>query len=348
MVYLLKKFKKLFIITALIAGIVHYSVAHGVETWQNPQTWKNLDIATYLQNAPIISQEPMTTYLHQNGFEADFSNEVYVVTLANGSKAVFKPIPNPENHSAYAEEAAYKASVVLSFPYIPPTIIRTIGNQTGSLQLFVTPDVDLLKEGAFLSFLQQIDEEAFALLKIFYFVFGQWDTGAHNLLSIKQNTKTVPICIDNAGIKDIQIGHYGQMPFVAVYPNNPIITHLPSVPEKIDQASSLLESNLSYGTLEHLDPIAKDPSLNKRRRFFSAQKILWCQHYYYYEEEDAILPFSDFLPTKARKALQKLDLKPLKTIFTEEAQKRFASPLYLNTILQRRDEVLAYHTAPQI
>ncbi len=352
MVYSLKFLKKLLVIIILIIvaalAIRYFShVAHAQisNAWQDPQTWKNSDIARYLQNAPIVSQEPMATYLHKNGFEVDFTSEVHLITFINGTKAVFKPIPDPENHSAYAEEAAYKASVVLGFPHVPPTIIRTIGNQTGSLQLFVTSDIDLLKEGAFLTFLQQVDQEAFALLKIFYFVFGQWDTGAHNLLCIKQDDKTIPICIDNAGIQDIQIARYGQMPFVASYPNNPIVTSLPVIPPRVHRASNLLKNPLSYGTLEYLNAIAKNPSFNRRRRFFVGQNVLWCQYYHYYEEEDAILPFSDFLPTKAREALQKLDFNLLNTIFTKEAQKRFASPLYLNAILQRRDQVLAYHTA---
>ncbi|KKT01445.1 MAG: hypothetical protein UV79_C0011G0001, partial [candidate division TM6 bacterium GW2011_GWF2_43_17] len=283
MVYALKFFKNLFVIAILIAAAIlamryfsHISRTQEANAWQDPQTWTNPDIVEYLQNAPIIAQEPMASYLKRSGFKADFSNKVYIVTFANKAQAVFKPEEYEVDPLPYAEEAAYNASVFLGFPHIPPTTIRTIKDQTGSLQLFVKTDIDLLQNGAFHSFLQRVDQEEFALLKIFYFVFGQWDTSPGNLLSIERENKILPVCIDNGTIKYLQVGPYGTMPFVVVSPYSPTrstITHLPNLPDKIYRASELLQSNLdiSHDALRHLRKVAEKPYSNEHRRFFIAQ-----------------------------------------------------------------------------
>lgn len=116
----------------------------------------------------------MKEHLESCGKKAEFDGEVYFVELDNGLKAVFKSFPQDDLGDAYAEVAAYDASVVLGFPYIPPTVMKTIKDKKGSLQLFVETDIDPLAPGVYEATLKKVSQDDIANLKLFYFVFGQW------------------------------------------------------------------------------------------------------------------------------------------------------------------------------
>ncbi|WP_253299773.1 hypothetical protein [Wolbachia endosymbiont of Chironomus riparius] len=64
--------------------------------------------------------------------------------------------------------------------------------------------------------LKEVSIDDLANLKIFYFVFCQWDFGPHNLLGFKDQEKTYMIAIDNAGIRNHQYVKHGDLPFVRV------------------------------------------------------------------------------------------------------------------------------------
>ncbi len=56
--------------------------------------------------------------------------------LEKDIKAVFKSFPLDDQKDAIAEVAAYKASMFLGFPYVPPpTVLREVNKMKGSLQL---------------------------------------------------------------------------------------------------------------------------------------------------------------------------------------------------------------------
>ena len=101
-------------------------------------------------------------------------------------KAVFKPVSENDIGDAWAEVAAYRASLKLGFPYIPPTVLYKSGTSAGSLQLYVETGSDALDSSTFKSSLQEADSEDLANLDIFNYIFGQWDTGPHNMLILKK------------------------------------------------------------------------------------------------------------------------------------------------------------------
>jgi hypothetical protein len=78
---------------------------------------------------------------------AQGSTEVYLVNLASGLKAIFKPDPqhwvvdsknaNKYLSNSHAEVAAYQLSHALGLHLVPPTVLRQVDGKTGSLQVFV-------------------------------------------------------------------------------------------------------------------------------------------------------------------------------------------------------------------
>lgn len=142
--------------------------------WHNPQQWHDPYISTFLQTAPIISQEPMGEFLQRNNRIVDFTNDVILVTLPHDIKAVFKCAESIDDcDDAKAEVIAYALSCSLGFPHIPPVTLRTIDGNIGSIQLFVETSLDLLLDDVFQEILQSADEHDLNNLKIFYFVCGQ-------------------------------------------------------------------------------------------------------------------------------------------------------------------------------
>lgn len=95
-------------------------------------------MADNLKNAPLKSFELMDT--------GDSVSEVYLVTLANGQKAVFKPYAEHWKskhpiHAAIAnplsEVMAYEFGKTLQTTLVPVTVMREINGMKGSLQAFV-------------------------------------------------------------------------------------------------------------------------------------------------------------------------------------------------------------------
>src|SRR5258707_294497 len=86
----------------------------------HPKNWKNPEISKLLKKGKVLSMRPMREYLLSCGKKAEFDGNVFYVELDNGLKAVFKSLPKDDLGDAYAEVAAYQASVALEFPNIPP------------------------------------------------------------------------------------------------------------------------------------------------------------------------------------------------------------------------------------
>ena len=65
------------------------------------------------------------------------SNEVYKITLEDGTKAVWKPHIEALHSSYRSEVLAYEFSKKFGFDLVPPTVERTINGKKGSLQKFI-------------------------------------------------------------------------------------------------------------------------------------------------------------------------------------------------------------------
>lgn len=279
----------------------------------------------------------MKDHLQSQGKICDFNGKVFVVELNNGLKAVFKDC-SEDLGDAEAEVAAYQASVFLGFPNVPPTIIKEIEGVKGSFQLFVETTIDALKLKNYKETLQEAGPEDLANLNLFYFIFGQWDTGPHNILILKEKEKTHLVAIDNSGIRNQQHVKYGDLPFVRLFYNESLNTNDEDQPFPFDQTRTIGDYAESY--LDKFPPYLKQ---NKRRWSLPAviyQNGLWVQ--YHAGDEDFDKSVAAMLPEKTKEILEKLDLGTLKKIFTINEGKLpdFATDSHLKAILERWDQVL--------
>jgi hypothetical protein len=309
------------------------------------KSWKNPGILDQLKTGKIISRKPMQDFLASKGKKVEFEGKVFWVQLDNGLQAVFKALPKDEMDDAYAEVAAYHASVELGFPYVPPTVIYTIDGLQGSLQLFVDTKIDALAPGVYRQTLQEVDPEELADLKVFYFVFGQWDSGPHNILILDGQEKKHLIAIDNSGIKQRQYVRYGELPFVRTNYSEALETddwYGASFP--FDQAKTIHDpspENLKkvFGTA-FPDPFYQSfKSYKSPLTYVIYQNSLWRQ--FHAEEPEFVKSYTATISEKTHQALQRLDLALLRKFFKEAKEAEFLNDDYLQAILERRDQVLA-------
>jgi len=188
-----------------------------------PETWKiySEKIENLLTEGKVINVKNMREYLLETGKESDFCGQVFVVILDNGLKCVFKC--EKDDDELKSEVLAWKISKEFNLGNVVPVVYREInlGNgklEKGFLSLFAESDDDLLKysEEEFYNFLNNLDKNEVIDYKIFNFLFGNFDVGAHNLLTCNRKL----IMIDNEGIVNTQCVKYGDVPFIKFYQFN--------------------------------------------------------------------------------------------------------------------------------
>lgn len=311
----------------------------------HPKNWKNPEIATLLKQGKVTFLRPMKAYLQSCGKKVEFDGDVYFVELNNGLKAVFKSLPKDDMGDAYAEVAAYQASLILRFPNIPPTVMTRIKGKRGSLQLFVETPIDALKPGVYKTALKEASAEDVANLKLFYFVFGQWDTGQHNILIVKDQGNTHLIAIDNSGIGNHQHVKYGELPFVRMRYSDSLKTNDWDKPFPFEKAKTIQNPTAEKlkQTFGEAFPDAFYQSVKSYGslfRYVIYRNSLWKQHHA--GDTTFSRSFTTYLPDETRKKLKALNLATLKKIFACAKGADFLKPAYLNAILERRDQVLRY------
>ena len=145
--------------------------------FQNLENGSNATIATHLQTAAVTRTMGMTHYLKAQGLSATFKSDVYVLSLEGGVRGVFKPVKNIDE--AEAEVVAFRIAQHLKFPYVPPTVIRTLTLEadkppaTGALQLLVENVEKIEKAQHFLHALKSISFENIEHAKVFAALTGQ-------------------------------------------------------------------------------------------------------------------------------------------------------------------------------
>lgn len=294
-----------------------------------------------LRNSKITHMIPMEEYLHENQYEDDFGGEVYLAILDNGIKASFKVVPADDLGDAIAEVAAYRASRFLNLDLVPPTVIRKVDNNYGSLQFFVKPSVDALSKDQYDKAFAHANPVNVANLHLFYFIFGQWDAGPHNI--IVQYNGDIPrlIAIDNAGIRYMQYAKYGDFPFVRVIHDNNLNTKDFNTPFPFD--NTLTESSAEKfrekfkHTLPHsfLDDLAR---CEQPIRYVIWRNSVWAQ---FYKGNKKFKPsYTQYYPEETIESLRKLDIDTLKYIFSYATNTDFLTDEYLKSILERRDQIL--------
>jgi hypothetical protein len=311
----------------------------------HPKNWKNPEIPALLKKGKVNSMRPMKEHLHSLGKKGEFDGDVFFVELDNGLKAVFKSLPKDDLGDACAEVAAYQASVDLGFPNVPPTVMANIKGMKGSLQLFVETDIDALDPGIYERALNAADEEDVANLHLFYFVFGQWDTGSHNILILKDKRKTHLIAIDNSGVRNHQRVKYGNLPFVRVCYSDKLQTNDWGKPFPFEQAKTIenpITESLrkTFGDKLPESFYQSFKSYKLPFRYVTHQNSLWRQ--YHAGDEEFVMSFTNHLSDQTRKTLKRLDLPMLRKIFVCAKNADFFTPAYLEAILERRDQVLRH------
>lgn len=285
---------------------------------------------------------PMSDFLRSKGKSVDFENNVQLVELAGNIKAVFKPCEEDDLRDAYAEVAAYKASRFLNIDLVPPTFMRTIDGLTGSLQLYIETDLDALDPEVYRSALAQADKDSVANLKIFCFVFGQWDTGAHNLLITHNENSLTLVAIDNSGIANRQYVRYGENPFVRMCYDERFDTHDWNSTFPFDKActSSKNDEQALYELFGHIIPTSRCRKLARRNfKYIIFRNSLWIQ----FHAGKQAFSYTSYYPIETIAKLKNLTYDILKnSIFDHVTDSSFLTDEYLMAILERRDQLIAH------
>lgn len=261
------------------------------------------------------------------------------MTMEGGLRGVFETLPKNDPLDGYAEVAAHRASVLLGFPFVPPTVLRIINGVEGSLQLFIDTKIDLLSENNYDKFLEKFGKKDLEKLKIFYFVLGQWDSGAHNLLAYEHNSKLYPIAIDNSGIRNHQKVRYGELPFVRVLYSEKFNSNDWDKEFPFDQARVLdtKEASLRNEFGQKVpETFYKNFSHDRRViKFVIYRNGLWVQYHPF--DETFVKSYVEECSPDILEALQKLDLISLRQIFGDRA-----SEFDLVGIIDRKKQVLDF------
>lgn len=185
--------------------------------WDKTLDFQNIE--ERLKNEPIVKVRGISDYLRSLGknVKAD-KNYIKHVRLQSGLQGVFKT-----GWQRYGERAAYKACKALGQRLVPPTVMRTIDGQEGSLQFFVDSSIDLKKGSNADHYFDLLDPKDRSDMHIFYFVFGQWDAHKGNQIITKSKHNLHLALIDNAVIYFRQHIRYGDFPFVAKGAANPTV-----------------------------------------------------------------------------------------------------------------------------
>lgn len=244
----------------------------------------------------IIKLIPMREHLQKNNACIDYLNEVYFAECANGKRGVFK-VQHDTEGEMFAEVVAYRASEWLGLHMVPPTIItQDMYGRWGSLQEYVEPAFDWIAVSKEKSIENVVDKEEIEAMRLFYFVFGQWDIGPSNQIIYNKDSKNHIALIDNGVLYDEQHIQYGDFAFIhqgAPYrqPINYANTMAFSF-DKVQQGipNEQLKERLCYfGILEEVacTMINKAQRDNTKIRYVIWNDAFWIQHYKYYSRVKA-------------------------------------------------------------
>lgn len=172
-----------------------------------------------LEQMPVKRIRALKQYLEaERGLRWQGSNELFLIELIDGTRAVFRTEDQPWGSTA--EVSGYRSARYLGSRLVPPTARRKLRRgpgagitgwawkepaRTGSIQLFI-PDAKGEPDG-----MSKLSEKDRADVEVLSFVFGRYDNHAGNLLLDKAGA---PVLIDFEGSMNLQKVRYGEVPFV--------------------------------------------------------------------------------------------------------------------------------------
>ena len=302
-------------------------------------------IVEQLLHDKIVNVQPLNTALGKKGKIVLTERKLFLITLRSGIQGVYKPLSKKDRpmdeRQMMAEVAAYKASSLLGFSLVPPTVIRAINGVRGSLQFFVKTNIDPMVPGMFNRALTQADQDELATLKIFYYVFGRWSNLARNFLLDYKNGKFNFIGIDNEGMWRRKYWRYGENAFVYCHWKGLKVpkSHARSFPYDRyytihdPDASKIKEqfgSEISAYYLEkfcHVNPL----------KYIYYDDALWVN----LKGNAPCFAFTNRYPEETISKIKTIDYPMLYTIFSDAQDAGFVTDEFLDFILDRRDQVLA-------
>ena len=145
-----------------------------------------------LSTEKIVKVMNLREYLSKRGINASPTHDVRIVELESGLKGVFK-----KGTYHHGEVAAYRASKALGLRLVPPTVYRKIKGTQGSLQFFIEAS-KVSKVSSMAQLSKKVGPKNVSDMKLFYYVFGQWDIHAGNQLIASYGDRHYLALIDNS------------------------------------------------------------------------------------------------------------------------------------------------------
>lgn len=192
-----------FWILIAMCGALHACVAPHKLNRKKSLCWNDIDFKKteqLLLTSPVLKKISIEKYLNIKLFPGH--SAVFVLFFKNDLKGVFKP--NRESSQTYSSVMAYRFSQFMEWNLIPPTVIRTIEGEKGSIQLFVDK--------------KKFDKKSLSPIQksnifIHYFVTGDFDVKENHILLGKNCGK--PALIDNDKLLSSHTYiPYGDYPFL--------------------------------------------------------------------------------------------------------------------------------------
>jgi hypothetical protein len=300
-----------------------------------------------LTNQHISKLIPLASYLIHEGLHGvGMGHTVYLAIMENGLKAIFKP--EDKLFNSFAEVAAYRASKFLGLRLVPPTVLKKYKNLHGSLQFFVQPSSQNLRDEKAYQKLSTKDQSDMCL---FYFVLGKWDSHMGNQIITQYNNKAYLALIDNTSIKSLQQVRYGEDPFICMSCNH--VAHTPHAgPFPFDRPSilhnpTLVKAQQLFGRFLSARRIQHILEKNKKQIVYA----IWCDNLWVQRRLRHIVRYlhhftqkPNYSPVYYKSTIErysKLDKSTLQNIWAEALiqDKEYFTELILQT-LERRDQML--------
>lgn len=301
-------------------------------SWAKQPAWDDrLDHTTVkdrLITEPVKDTMSFRRYLSEKGQNSLPSHSVRLIILEDGLKAIFK-----EGTYHFAEVAAYRASNALGLRLVPPTVFRMIDGTPGSLQFYVKgydlAGLNTSKE------LKKVGKKAKRDMRLFYYVFGQWDVHGGNQLISKDGSLAL---IDNSGILHKTHGSYGGDLFCSKGKNFELPSDTsPTFPH--DKVEGISGANV-YSVFK---PYVSKHQLNKFGEFRYLHYVIWNHRLY--------IKLNPSLSKRYTKKFYASTLAVLKQLTHQQVHEMWAElsllyPEYVDDLvsltLSRRDEVVTY------
>ena len=249
--------------------------------------------------------------------------------------------------NSYAEVAAYKASKWLDQTIVPPTVIKKCNQLVGSLQFFVESPFDLWNKKDRSIACSKLNLKEICDMLLFYFVFGQWDTHPGNQIIAFNDNQAKLALIDNSAISSYMKVRYGDYAFVRWLKSDKVINNIDDT-FPFDSYRTLKLPITEEGLEELKEVVTITPKIIKwlskiKKEYLNYivwNNAIWFQ--FHKGSKSATANFTNIYSKATLEKYKSLNLEDLQEIFSDAIANnaKFCTEEYLNSILERRDQIL--------